>query len=98
MTILETCGFAFSYILKIYIATGQALYDDFLLKFFYLSVVHDGVQFGVFREHSWNLNQKKHVLRGLANFTSCAGLRNGTIILSPDMRSGMLTFKGVINR
>jgi hypothetical protein len=43
VTILETCGFAFSYILKIYIATGQALYDDFLLKFFYLSVVHDGV-------------------------------------------------------
>ena len=35
------------------------------------------------------------MLRGLTNFTSCAGINNGAIILSPGMRSGvsMLTFK-----
>jgi hypothetical protein len=38
---------------------------------------------------------RKKVLRGLINFTSCAGINNGAIILSPGMRSGvsMLTFK-----
>jgi hypothetical protein len=38
---------------------------------------------------------KKKLLRGLTNFTSCAGINNGAIILSPGMRSGVsiLTFK-----
>jgi hypothetical protein len=42
-----------------------------------------------------NWIRKKKVLRGLTNFTSCAGINNGAIILSPGMRSGvsMLTFK-----
>jgi hypothetical protein len=45
------------------------------------------------------VDQKKNVLRGLTNLTSCAGINNGAIILSPEMRSGvsMFTFKGGAN-
>jgi hypothetical protein len=41
------------------------------------------------------IGSEKNVLRGLTNFTSCAELNNGAIILSPGMSSGfsMLTFK-----
>jgi hypothetical protein len=41
------------------------------------------------------IGSEKNVFRGLTNFTSCAGLNNGAIILSPGVRSGisMLTFK-----
>ena len=37
-------------ILKIYFASKQALLNDYGLKFYLLSAVHDGVQCGVFRE------------------------------------------------
>jgi hypothetical protein len=41
------------------------------------------------------IGSEKKVLKGLTNFTSCAGLNNDAFILSPGMRSGvsMLTFK-----
>jgi len=54
----------------------------------------------VYKLGQWlKFGSEKKVLRGLTNFTSCAGLNNGANNFSPGMRSGvsMLTFKGAYN-
>jgi hypothetical protein len=51
----------------------------------------------VYKLGQWlKFGSEKNVLRGLTNFTSCAGLNNGANNFSPGMRSGvsMLTLNG----